>query len=204
MNKADRVLSLILMGLPAPSILMLIGWWGLLPFHPADDIYYLIFASAGFIAGIALNATLLRRFMLRLFDLPFLALCALMAFYSIMLYGFFMGFPVFNIIPGILGSYIAARSEVLHGSDRTSFQKNTRRIDMFSFILLLLLCIFTAVLTLREPTIQSQLKSMLGLPFAVTYPMIWSTILIGGAALLALQYCFSRLAQRHVRLQHIL
>jgi putative flippase GtrA len=177
---------------------MLLGWWGLIPFKPSSDAFYIISASVGFITGVLLDATLLRRFMMRLFSLPLPALCALLAFYSILLFGFFMGFPTFNILPGILGGYIAAKATAFRERDSSISRRFSRRMDAFSFIFLLLICVCTAILTLREPTIQFQLKSMLSLPFDVTYQMIWVAILIGGAVLLALQYTFSRLIQRHV------
>ena len=186
------------MGLPVPLLLMLLGWWGLIPFSPASGAYYIVSAAGGFLTGVLLDAVLLKKHMLRLFSLALPALCALMAFYSVLIYGFFMGFPVFNILPGILGGYAAVKGHALQKVDTPAARKAARRINLFSFALLLLLCVSTAYLTLREPTIQSQLKSMLGLPFTVTYPMIWAAILIGGAALLALQYLFSRFVQTRV------
>jgi hypothetical protein len=198
LTRFDRIVSIVLMGLPVPIILMLSGWWGLIPFHPASNSLYFILASAGFLIGVILDATLLGRFLLRLFSLPLPALCALLLFYSIMIYGFFMGFPAFNIIPGILGGYIAIKTSLYKGDCIISARRATRRMDVFSFILLFLLCVSTALLALREPTIQSQLKSMFALPFNVTQTMIWASILAGSALLLALQVLFSRLAQRHV------
>jgi hypothetical protein len=198
LTRFDRILSFVFMGLPAPVLLMLSGWWGLIPFHPASNSLYLILASAGFLVGIILDATLLRRFLFRLFNLPMAALCMLLLFYSIMLYGFFMGFPAFNIIPGILGGYVTIKGSLYKGNNIVSARKITHRIDVFSFSLLFLICVCTAFLALREPSILSQLKSMLGLPFNVTYAMLWGAILSGSVVLLTLQVLFSRLAQHHV------
>jgi len=195
-------MSIILMGLPAPVLLTLLGWWGLIPWHVSSSVFYIVSASIGFAAGVVLDVTLLRRFMTQLFHLPLPALCTLMGFYSILLYGFFMGFPVFNIIPGILGGYITAKGSFFRAADKTDAQRTTRRMDAFSFVLLFFLCAATAVLTLREPTIQLQLKSMLSLPFEVTYSMIWGVIISGGAALLALQYLLSRIFRRHIHLKY--
>ena len=121
-----------------------------------------------------------------------------MAFYSVLIYGFFMGFPLFNILPGIMGGYIAVKGGALQKANLTAARITAHRVNLFSFVLLLVLCISTAYLTLRESTIQSQLQSMLGLPFTVTYPMIWGTILIGGTTLLVLQHLLSRVIQKRV------
>ena len=198
MSRFNRILSVVLMGLPAPILLMLLGWWGLIPFNPTNSVYYIVSAAGGFLIGIILDTTLLKKFMLRIFSLPLLVLCALMAFYSVLIYGFFMGFPLFNILPGIMGGYIAVKGDALQRADINAARITAHRVNLFSFVLLLVLCISTAYLTLRESTIQSQLQSMLGLPFTVTYPMIWGAILIGGTTLLALQHLISRIIQKRV------
>ena len=198
MSRFNRILSVVLMGLPAPVLLMLLGWWGLIPFNPANSVYYIVSAAGGFLIGIILDATLLKKLMLGLFSLQLPVLCALMAFYSVLIYGFFMGFPVFNILPGIMGGYIAVKGDALQKADITAARITARRVNLFSFVILLVLCVSTSYLTLRESTIQSQLRSMLGLPFTVTYPMIWGTILIGGTTLLLLQHLLSCAIQKRV------
>jgi hypothetical protein len=117
-------------------------------------------------------------------------------FYSILIYGFFMGLPVFNALVGIAGAYIVGRKCVLRGDGRQAIQKSARRVNLFSFILLLLVCVCTALLALGEATIESEVQGMLGLEFEVTRGMIWAIILVGGALLLAFQYGISRLVFR--------
>ena len=186
MNRFEKCFSVLMLGLIAPVSLMLLGWWGSIPFITESSV--MVIALSGFIIGIVLDFTVLRQLIFRLFYLPLPALFAVALFYSVMIYGFFMGFPLFNTLVGITCAYAAARGSVLQSTDGQALQKRARTVQWFSFALLLSICICTAVLALREATITSQVQQMLSLPFKVTQGMIWTMILVGGILLLVLQY----------------
>ena len=194
MNRFEKCFSVLMLGLIAPVSLMLLGWWGSIPFITESSVVYI--ALAGFIIGIVLDFTVLRQFTFRLFYLPLPALLTVALFYSIMIYGFFMGFPLFNPLVGITCAYAAARGSVLQSTNGQAMRKRARTVQWFSFALLLSICICTAVLALREATITSQVQQMLSLPFEVTEGMIWIMILVGGVLLLLFQYGVSRLIFR--------
>lgn len=191
MSRSDKWLSVIVLGLIAPVSLMLLFWWGSIPLVK-ENITIAYLALAGFAIGIALDCTVLRKFTARLFCLPIPALFAVAFFYSILFFGFFMGFPVFNVLIGISCAYVTARSCVLSGESRENIRKKARAVHLFSLILLFSICICTAVLSLREASIGLQVQHMLALPFKVTPVMIWAIILVGGTALLTFQYGMSR------------
>jgi len=191
MNRLDKWISVLVLGLIAPVALMLLFWWGsVLLIGDSGAVPYL--ALGGVLIGAVLDFTLLRRFVFRLFDLSILKLFAIALFYSVMIYGFFMGFPVFNALVGIACAYVAARGGALQSADIQTMRQKARIVNGFSFILLLLICIGTAVLALREATIEAQVQHMLGFPFQITRGMIWAIILAGGALLLACQYEISK------------
>lgn len=198
MNRFDRFISIIVLGLLAPVILTLLFWWGSLPFAMGDDQLIMRLAFSGLIGGIILDFTLLRRFIGKLYELPLAALVMVGIFYSVMIYGFFMGFPVFNAIVGILGVYIVTKRGILGKLSVDEILKNSRFIIRLSTVLLLFLCVCTAVLALGETTICAEVKGMLNLPFDVTMKMIWTLILFGGGCLLLFQYCFSKLVYMKV------
>lgn len=189
----DKTLSVIIMGMLAPVIFMLLFWWGSIPFVKNNDPLLFTLALTGLIVGVLLDLTVLRRFILKLFDLSIPVLTAIEIFYSIMIYGFFMGFPVFNSIVGIAGAYIAARSAVRQHASGEQSLKNTNHIIRLSTIILFALCSSSALLALGEKTIGSQVKGMLHVPFNVTMGMIWFLILAGGCMLLIFQYCASKI-----------
>lgn len=203
MKVFDKIFSAVALGFIAPVIFMLLLWWGSLPFVK-DNGAILYLALAGFLTGVLLDATALKKHMLRIFCLPMPALVAVLLFYSVMFFGFFMGFPVFNALLGIAASFVAARGTCIYNIPQEQAHKNLNFVRLASFAELLILCVITAVLTLKEPTITSQLRSMLGLPFEVTKGMIWAAIFAGGILLLFLQdlterIVFQRMLKNHAK-----
>ena len=194
MTKHDKAVSLAVLGTLPPVGLMLLFWWGSIPF--VEERLIPVMALFGLLAGLVLDCTLLRRFVFRLFALPVPALAAVGAGYSVLVYGFFMGFPVFNSLVGIAAGGIAARSCVLQDLTEEETNRRIRAVNLFFLALLFALCVCSAILALSEPTIGSQIKGMFALPFDVTRSMVWTLILLGGALLLVFQYfCSSRIAR---------
>ncbi len=191
MTKFDKVISAVILGAVAPISLFLFFWWGSLPLLKSD-IWIIISSLCGLLIGLILDFTALRGFISSLFTLPLLALSAVLIFYSIVIFGFFMGLPVFNILVGIAGSYIVAKKSVLQKADKHKAEKNVKLINIISATILFLICTAAATLALGEETICQQVKGMLNLSFKVTMGMIWGIILIGGATLLSLQFFISR------------
>lgn len=191
MSKFDRFLSAAILGLIAPLALFLLFWWGSIPFSQDDSI--MLFALIGLAAGVAVDLTALKKFTRRLFYLPAAALVCIGLFYTVMVYGFFMGFPLFNSVVGIVFCYIAAKRCVLINLPQKEAKKSTGRFNVFYFSVIISLCVITAILSLGEPSIAAQVKGMLGLPFEVTMGMIWALILIGGTLLVLFQFFTTRL-----------
>ena len=167
-----------------PVLFFLIGWWGSIG-RVAEDKIFLV-AFAGMLWGILLNYLVLKRILSHLYSLPLWLMSIIYIFYAICIYGFFMGFPLFNVFLGIpAGLYMGIRFQ--------GKQKNTVRLEkivtsIFTCLVLFVLCTTTAILALGEKTLGSQLQSMFNLPFMVTRPTIISIILIGGIGLVAGQY----------------
>jgi hypothetical protein len=183
----DRASSRLVLGAVAPVIGLLTGWWGTLGVlgdHPAIGPV----ALGGLALGVTLDLTVLRTHLDSLFDLRPAALGALALFYSIMIYGFFMGLPVGNLLVGIVGGYVVGRKAALRGWSPERARPAARVTAAIATSILAVLCVATASMALNEPTIGLQVRGMLGLPFEVTAPMIYATIVGGGAALLAVQY----------------
>jgi hypothetical protein len=198
MKNFDRFASIIIMSILAPVVLMLSFWWSSIPFVRNNNKLIFYLALLGFVTGMILDFTILRRFLLKLFSLPLLPLVAIEIFYSIMVYGFFMGFPVFNSFVGILGSYIVARKCFYEHASQKEAVRNVKYILMISTVILFALCICSAFLALRETTICSQVRGMLNLSFNLTIKMIWGLILVGGSMVLIFQYYISKLICRKV------
>lgn len=182
----DMILSVTVMGLFMPAVTTISFWWGSIPLF-RDDRAIMICAFAGLLTGILLDLTVLRKHLLRLFELDLLRTTLLSLFYSVMIYGFFMGFPAFNSLMGIIGSYVLVKGGMSRDEEGQMIRTKVKTFLTVSSLTLLVLCVCTAWLALREETIRSQVKNMLGLPFDVTMRMIWALIILGGAFLLAFQ-----------------
>jgi hypothetical protein len=188
MTRSDRLFSRVVLGTIAPVVLMLTGWWGALGVlgdeHPAIGPA----ALGGLALGVVLDLTVLRTHLDSVFDLGLTALSVIALFYSIMIFGFFMGFPLFLLLVGFGGGHVVGRSAAIHRFTAEWTVRERRRVAAVATLMLAALCVWSACLALNEPTIGWQLQQMLGLPFEVTDPMIYATIVVGGAGLLAVQY----------------
>jgi hypothetical protein len=68
--------------------------------------------------------------------------------------------------------------------------------DLFTTLVLALVCGVSAFLALASPSTASDLRGMLGLPFEVRPAMIVALILCGGAGLLAVNWLLTALSVR--------
>ncbi len=82
-----------------PISFFLTGWWSSISRVPENKIY--IYALTGLLIGIILAVLFFKATLRNLFSLPLLLLELIYVFYFICFYGFFMGFPVFNVILSI-------------------------------------------------------------------------------------------------------
>lgn len=195
MRASDKVISRVVLAPLAPIALLLAGWWGSLPVF-GDSAVVGVFALAGFVAGVVLDATVLRTKLDSLQSLGDRALLLVALFYSIGMYGLFMGLPVFHVAIGVFGGYVVARRAVIMNWSRERALRDGRRVAWAMTWVLAALCGATAWLALREPTIGQQVQGMLGLSAPVTRPMIYAITVVGGVGLLALQFAGARVAAR--------
>jgi len=194
-STTDKIISRVVLAPIAPIAWLLAGWWGsLLALGDSPAIGW--FTVGGLAIGVALDATVLRHRLDSLFSMRDRALLLVALFYSIGMYGFFMGFPVFNAAIGIVGGYVVARRAILMGWQRARALRDGKRVATTMTCVLGALCVATAVMALNEKTMGAQLQGMLGLRFTVTWPMIYAIIGVGGTGLLALQYAGTTLAAR--------
>jgi hypothetical protein len=183
-NKLSTALFNLFLGGFFPLLFFLLAWFGSVGRVAENRIF--IIALAGLIWGVLLNYLVLKRILAHLYSLPLWVMVIVYLFYSICVYGFFMGFPLFNLLLGIpAGLYMSQRVK----EESTDRKKKTNNLTSFytSFIMLFL-CFMTAFLVLREKTFRSELKSMLNLTFVVTRPLLLGLIIIGSIVLIICQY----------------
>jgi hypothetical protein len=173
--------------IPFPVIsFFLLFWWGGYFLNYRAQLPGI--AISGLIIGSIVCALTISNWLRRTYTQKTWLLICLYLFYMIGIFGFFMGVPVFNIIPGVLAAIYLSRKTIVHNLKSSDYNKLLNKLQIFMAAGLLLVCIFSAFLALSDQSTGANIKGMLGLPFTVTTGMIWGIIVIGGAALLAAQY----------------
>lgn len=95
-----RIIEKVLIGTILGAIFPILGflalWWGTLAFLP--DRLPLLLASVGLLTGILVDIAYLRRWVGSAYSINLKIWMAVYLFYSIGMFGFCMGIPVFNVV----------------------------------------------------------------------------------------------------------
>lgn len=146
----------------------------------------------GILVGLLIDLRYLKRWVTSRYNLSMTFVGFVFIVYNVMVYGFFMGFPVFNVFLSIIaGWYIGNRLS----ANSTNLQDQKRiinRATLFVGVVMIMICSLSAYLALREESIGQQIRGMLGLHFDVTRPMVIGIIVAGGLALITAQICCIR------------
>jgi hypothetical protein len=182
----DRVfLSIIYLPI-FPIFFFVIGWWGSLPFLHNSSVS--IYAFTGLFMGIITDAFFLKKCLNAGYNQKTFILIIVYIFYSTGIFGFFMGVPIFNIIPGIFAGIYVARKAISNNLEEIASKTQIRKTAWFSVLVLLFICICSATIALIDPYTGDNLSGMLKLSFSINKTMIWGVIVIGGLILLIMQY----------------
>ncbi|MCL6589913.1 MAG: hypothetical protein K6U80_08170 [Firmicutes bacterium] len=106
---------------------------------------------------------------------------------SLLIFGFFMGVPVFNIFAGILAGIYTGRKMKFQRTTGPEFKRKLRHACFFTSGVILLVCIASAMLALSDQHTAANLQGMLKLK-EVTPAMIRDLILYGGIGTIIVQY----------------
>lgn len=178
----------------APLALFMGGWWA--AYYLLPEIWIFLGALFGFALGILADIFLLKKLLDYADALSDVFWMAIFLFYSVGLFGFFMGVPIFNVALSIPAGFILAERLIAKKADETHVRRATRRAAGFTTTVMTFICAASAVFALVDPYTEANLQGMLALPFDVTRGMVIGLILIGGAALLALNWWLTATSAR--------
>lgn len=186
MNKLESLFLGLLLGTVLPVSGFLAGWWSFS--QSMSNAVIALAAFSGMAAGILVDVFCLKKVIARAYQLNPFYWAVVYLFYSICVFGFFMGVPVFNVLLAIpAGIFTGAKSTRLP-LDPQQGRQLTRRTQLFTTGVMALICAASAFLALRDPTTAANLEGMLRLSFEVTQPMIVGLIAVGGSGLLLVQW----------------
>lgn len=199
MRRIDHIIFNTLFGMVIPIAGFLLFWWGALLFT-REDKNIAISALSGLILGLLIYAIIRRFWKYDVFHLYNNILISVYLFYSIGMFGFFMGVPVFQLVLGVIAGYYQAK-RLIYRSGWRDYEAEISRTSRFTASVMGGVCLLSAGFALLSQSTPNDLKSMLHLPFDVTQPILIGLISVGGISLILLQYVLTRIIMKKVFLK---
>lgn len=163
----------------------------------------IIYLAAGLIFGLIIDLIFLKGWINRRFELPLWSMAGIYILYNVFVFGFFMGFPVFNVLLGLIaGNYFGNR--IVSGKLPSEIQsKQIKQVSIFTALIMALICVSSAVIGLTDEYTGANIQGMLRLDFEVTQPMLWAIALVGGLSMIIVQYVITKWTiQKTIKLKH--
>jgi hypothetical protein len=191
--KIEKLIFNLIFGAIIPIFCFLCFWWGSLLFtYEKKEV--IIAAFTGLCIGIVITILIIVFCKLDVFLLSKPILIIAYIFYSICVFGFFMGVPIFNVALGIFAGYYCAKRII--NNDRQQKYKSIKQfcfnkiksVPIFTSIIIGLISIASAIIALSSESTPLDLKHMLNLPFDITHVLLILIIIFGGLLLIFAQY----------------
>jgi len=200
-NRLEMILYKIIFWGVLPTILFLAGWWSSIGLKDNQEIFSIALAGIGL--GILIDVLVLKPWLRSLETLSNGILISVYVFYSIMVLGFFMGVPLFNVGLGILAGRFIARVGLYKGLSKVQMDKLIHSTARITTIILFGICLISAWIALKDPMDTAiNLQGMFQLGFTVTESMVLGIVVFGGILLLIVQYIltvrFAKYELKHI------
>ena len=154
----------------------------------------LIYLTIGLLLGLLIDLKFLKRWINRRFDLPIWVVISIYIVYNVFVYGFFMGFPVFNAFLGLLAGCYYGHRICFNKVEPEKHAKLINQVALLAGLIMTLVCISSGFLVLMDFGAAGMIKEILGLDFEVTNSMMWGIVLTGGLALIFINIILTRIA----------
>jgi len=197
MNKIEKNFIGLILGAIFPLIGFLGGWWSTIQL--GSILWVEIGALSGLILGLIVNAFFLKKWVARAFEMDVRLWMGVFFFYSICVFGFFMGVPVFNVGLAIPAGLFMGRKLAHQTISAEAEKRLTLRTALFTTGVMAFICAASAFLALRDPYTAANLEGMLRLNFELTQGMIIALIVVGGIALLGMNWWLVKISMRFAR-----
>ena len=188
--RIERLFLTVIIGLIFPLLLGLAGWWSSISFVSEDRI--LFYAMGGFIAGIIVDSLFLRRWTRKALNASILWPGAAYLIYSVGIFGFFMGVPVFNLLLGPVWGYYSGMRLRAANADKPAVVKAAQEAAIFTAGVLALACIASLVIAFLDPSLEANIQGMFGLAKPLEKAFILGLSVVGGGVLVLIDYLLTR------------
>lgn len=194
LNKLESIFIGAIIGPVLPILLFLIGWWSSLNF--ASNWIVFLFALIGLGIGCIIDIIISRR-IFKAYWWRKSVLAMVYLFYSVCVFGFFMGVPIFNLAVGALAGVFMGRRLLHLGVDKERLQKAAAAFGLFAASIMVLISLASAYFATKDIRDTAlNLRGMLKLQFVPTEQMIIALIVAGGIGIVLTQYWISKVFTR--------
>jgi len=190
----EKLILALILGLIAPILGLLLFWWGALVLLP--EAWVAIAALSGLALGLGLDALFLRKAVRVAYTIKVELWAAIHLFYSMGLFGMFMGVPVVNALLSLPAGFVVGGRLAAGNADESRVRQAARRTAWFTSGVLFLVCVASACVALDSPSTPADLRGMLRLGFEVTQGMVVGLIVVGGMGLLAFNWVLTLVTVR--------
>jgi len=192
MKRFEKIINGLIIGSTFPLLLGLLSVliWFYLDKSENRPVIYLI---AGILLGLIIDYVFLKGWIGRRFDLSIWFMAAIYVIYNILVFGFFMGFPVFNVFLGFFAGYYFSNRICFKNVELKKHSKIINQVSLFSGLIMTLICISSGFLALINNEAAGMIKEVLGLGFEVTRSMIWGIVFFGGLTLILANIFLTRI-----------
>ena len=173
-----------------PILCFLIGWWSGVSILPEGSIKYT--ALGGLLVGIIVDVLFLKKWVIQAYMMDLKWLIAIYLLYSIGLFGFFMGVPVFNLLLGLFAGFYMGLRMAEEKKTKAEAESIFRKTGLFTSFVLGVTCVTAIVIAATDASTAANINGMFGLndPLSIETILILSGV--GGAALVVLEYYLTR------------
>jgi len=191
MKNLEKIISGLIIGSIFPLSLGLItlSIWFMFDKSESRPLIYLIF---GVLIGGLIDLKFIKSWINNRFNLPTWIIALIYIVYNIFVFGFFMGFPVFNVLLGLLAGYYYANRICSNKIEPAKHLKLINKLSFFTGIIMTLVCISSGFLAIYHNGAAGMIQDLLGLPFEVTRSMLWMIVVIGGLVLVLITVLLTR------------
>lgn len=186
MRKRETVALGFVLGTITPIFFFLAFWWSTFLFMPGPLIGPL--ALLGLATGLIIDLCCLKKWIAKAYNFDLKIWMGIYVFYSICVFGFFMGVPVFNVALAIPAGFFIGNKLAHVQAEGAEYTRLARRTCVFTTLVMVFVCLSSAFFAIRSPSTSADLQGMLRLGFEVTPAMIYWLIALGGMTLLILQW----------------
>ena len=187
MSKVESIFVGLIIGPVLPIVLFLAGWWISLSF--VTDWTVFVFGLIGLGIGFIVDLIFLKQWISRAYMWQTKVLAGVYIFYSVGVFGFFMGVPIFNLAVGIMAGIFMGRRFYHSGTTKERLHTGVQKVSLFTASTMGVVSVASAYFAtkdLRDTALN--LRGMFKLSFLPTDQMIIVLIVVGGIGLVLGQY----------------